>query len=158
MTPDFFPLRAGRVLEYETRDADGRGSVLVETLSVETRPGRVEARCRRTTPGGTGEFTAVVDHDAARSDGEVEFPLPGVVGQAWTRSPRRYSISSLDGAIDTPSGRYENCIVVQYTIAGGDAGFGRRYYAPDVGFVHESCADEADPFQISLVRVQEPNP
>jgi hypothetical protein len=158
VTPDFFPLRAGRVLEYETRDADGRGSVLVEVLSVDARLGRVEARCRRTAGGRSGEFLAVVDADAARTDGDVEFPLPGVVGQAWTRHPRRYEIESLSGIVDTPSGRYENCIVVRYLIAGGDAGFGRRYYAPDVGFVHEACADEADPFQISLARVQEPRP
>lgn len=163
MRPDYFPLKAGRALEYEARVPDGRGSVLVEILAVDSTRGRLQARCRRTArwPGetpSTSEFDAVVDADAARSGGAVEFPLPGVVGQKWSAYPREYEIESLDGAVETPSGRYTGCIVVRYMIAGGDAGYGRRYFAPGVGFVHESCADEADPFELSLSRVQEPQP
>jgi hypothetical protein len=160
---DFFPLVQGRALEYATRTPDGSGSLRVETLRVASRPGRVEATCRRTArepgePAATREFTAVVDGDAVRSGGEIEFPLPGLVGQKWTRSPREYEIESLDGVAETPAGRYAPCIVVRYLIGGGDAGFGRRYYAPNVGFVLETCADEADPFEVSLLRVEEPQP
>lgn len=165
MTPDndFFPLIPGRALEYATRASGGEGSLRVETLRVVERPGRVEAACRSVArrpgePAAARDFTAVIDADAVRSQGEIEFPLPGAVGQRWARAPRDYEIEALDGVAQTPAGRFSPCIVVRYLIAGGDAGFGRRYYAPGVGFVLETCADEADPFEVSLLRVEEPKP
>ncbi len=157
MTPDYFPLEAGRVLEYATRTPDGEGAVTVEMLSVAPVPGGLEARCRRTVrapgqPDLSREFTAFAGGDGVRCDGELEFPLPSAVGRSWKRYPRGYSIESLAGSVKTPAGSYLDCLVVAYAIAGGDAGFGRRYYAPGVGFVREECADEADPYEVTLER------
>ena len=147
-------------MRYVVRTPSGEGSTAVEVLRLSTPAGRTEAFCRRTAswpgkPDVTREFAAVVDANAVRADGEIEFLLPGLVGQSWSVPPRDYQIEALDGEVETPAGKWRGCIVVLYTIAGGDAGFGRRYYGPDVGFVHESCADEADPFEVSLAEVRQ---
>src|SRR5579872_1728041 len=120
-------------MEYRVRAAGGDGSARVEVLGVSRFPDRVEASCRRVGrgPGGPDsvrDYRVVVDARGVRGDGELEFPLPGAPGQSWSRPPRDYSVESLTGTADTPAGRFTGCLVVGYTIAGGDAGFGKRYY------------------------------
>jgi hypothetical protein len=158
---DYYPLVKGRVMSYRSVTTGGEGSVDVETLGVCVERGLARAQCRRTARGPAGtvtrrEFRVEIDGAEVRGDGDVEFLLPALPGRAWRRPPREYSVETLDGRVDTPCGAYERCLVVLYTIAGGDAGLGRRYYAPGVGFVHESCEDEGDPFELSLTAVREP--
>ena len=161
MSITFFPLKPGRVMSYRTRTPAGEGSLAVETLSVTSSGERVSAQGRRTArgpglPSSSRLFDVLIDGREVRCDGDVEFPLPALPGRGWRRTPRDYSVETLDGRIDTPAGLYESCLVVLYTVAGGDGGFGRRYYAPEMGFVYETCADEADPFETALTGVVEP--
>jgi hypothetical protein len=158
---DYFPLEQGRVLSYRSVTTGGEGRVDVETLDVVSRDGVVRARCRRTARGPAGtsdarEFRVEIDGAEVRGEGELEFPLPALPGRSWRRPPREYSVETLDGRVDTPAGAFDRCLVVLYTIAGGDGGLGRRYYAPGVGFVHEACEDEGDPFELSLTAVKKP--
>ena len=159
--PDYFPLVKGRVLEYRSRTPDGERAVTTQVLSVADSDGRRVAECQRTTlaagePPTTRRFTVVADGAGVVCGGDLEFPVPASAGRTWKRYPREYSIESLEGEVATPSGAYRGCLVVVYSIAGGDAGFGRRYYAPGVGFVYESCADEADPYELALARIAGP--
>lgn len=155
---DYFPLSPGRVMAYATRSPQGRGVSRFKVLRLETAPGRVEARCERFTqwaeePPQVELASVTVDRQAVRVDGEVEYKFPVVTGVSWDRHPRRYEITSLDVEARTDGGVFAGCLEVTYTIAGGDAGFGRRLYAPNVGFVYESSADETDPYEIRLTGV-----
>ena len=159
MAVDYYPLEKGRVLSYRSVTSGGEGSVDVETLSVDAQGAR--AHCRRTALGPAGtvtrrDFRVEIEAEELRSDGDMEFPLPALPGRMWARPPREYSIETLSGRVDTPAGAFEDCLVVSYMIAGGDGGLGRRFYAPGVGFVHESCEDEGDPFELSLTAVKKP--
>ena len=55
-----------------------------------------------------------------------------------------------NASAETPAGRFSGCLRVGYLIAAGDAGCGERFYAPGLGLVRETCADEADPFELVL--------
>ena len=159
MSADYFPLRAGRVMAYKTRSPQGTGTSELKVLQVTSTPVGVEARCERVVvwqnePPQTSAARVAVDRSAVRVDGDIEFTLPVIRGAVWEQPPRRYEITHLDASVRTDAGDFKGCVEVSYTIAGGDAGFGRRLYAPDVGFVYESCADEVDPFEIQLTAVR----
>ena len=141
-------------MEYSARGPEGAGVYSVEVLGVTPGPNGLVATCLRRSDDGVRKFTVVSDADGVRQGDEVLIPLPALRGQAWARPPRDYTIEALDGAVNTPAGRFDGCLVVAYLIAGGDAGCGRRYYAPGVGFVHESCSDETEPFELSLTAVR----
>lgn len=156
MSADYFPLRAGAVWEYATEDANGRGSLTIEVLTVEASAGRVAARCRRTVavsgrPPSTTEFDAVVDRDGARGERGVEFPLPAAVGAEWSAGSKRFRVEALDASVETKAGRFDGCLLVSWLIAEGDGGSGERHYAPGVGLVREVEHDEADPWSRELV-------
>jgi len=68
-------------------------------------------------------------------------------------SQRTMSSPALDAVTTVPAGTFRDCLKVSYLIAGGDAGYGERYYAPSIGFVREVCADESDPYEHVLLRV-----
>lgn len=147
MAADYFPLVPGAALTYRRRAPGAEEAALrVETLRVRRASGRVEADCR----AGGREFLVVADDKEVRAGGEIEFVLPALPGRAWSRPPRDYRIEGLDGSADTPAGLFERCLVVGYETAGGDGGWGRRYYAPGVGLVLETCAGEDDSFELAL--------
>jgi len=154
---DYFPLMKGSVREYATENAQGSGTLKIEVLSVSTSAGRTTAKCRRTIrwndkPPEIGEFEAVNDGQEIRTDAGTEFKLPVKVGTEWVRSPRRYWIEALDATVETPAGKFKDCLRVAYLIAEGDGGSGERHYAPGVGLVKIVENDEADPFTHQLVK------
>jgi hypothetical protein len=160
MVPDFFPLLAGRKMSYRTRATGGEGALVVETVRVVRRgPDRLEASCRSVArwpgqPESLREYLAVVEPSGVTNAGELEYPLPALPGAAWARPPRDFEIEGMTGEARTPAGDFSRCLVVRYTVAGGDAGAGRRFYAPGVGFVYETCSDETDPFELALSGVE----
>lgn len=156
MTTDYFPLVKGAVREYATEDALGKGALKTEVMDVSMAAGKTEAKCRRTIqrqgkPATVSEYTVTRDASGVRSGADIEFVLPLKVGAEWTRSPRRFWIEALDGAVETPAGKFKNCLRVAYLIAGGDGGSGERHYAPGVGLVKVVDNDEADPFTQQLI-------
>jgi len=156
VSADYFPLVKGSVREYAAEDASGSGTFTVEVLEVSTGGGKTKAKCRRTVRWNgesekTEDFEVVRDAKAVRSDTGVEFKLPAAVGTKWIESPNEYSIDSLDAAIETPAGRFANCLRVAYLIAGGDGGNGERHYAPGVGLVKVVHQDEGEPFKHELI-------
>lgn len=157
MTNDYFPLAVGRVLEYEAENASGLGALKIEILSVAMKGVVTTAQCRRTTKWGgeperVAEFVVVKDAKEVRSDMGTEFVFPLKLGKKWNRHPNSYFIEALDAEVETPAGRFSDCLKVAYLIAGGDAGSGERYYAPGVGRVKAVHQDEADPFEQRLKR------
>lgn len=155
MSADYFPLVEGSVREYKAEDASGSGTFKVEVLDVQAKDGKTRARCRRTIrwnggPEKTEDFEVVRDAKSVRSDTGVEFKLPVAVGVKWTESPNEYRIDALDAEVDTPAGKFKNCLRVTYLIAGGDGGSGERDYAPGVGLVKVVDQDEGEPFRHEL--------
>jgi hypothetical protein len=159
-SPDFFPLTKGLTLEYRTRNAESSGLIKFEILDVAEKGNVTRAMCRRTTVWGTqvtvNEYPIVRDKTGVYAEKEREFPLPPVLGRKWRHYPNEYRISAFDGITSVPAGTFRNCMKVSYLIAGGDGGVGERFYAPGVGLVRENCLDEADPFEIELVRKTAP--
>lgn len=157
MTNDYFPLAVGRVLEYEAENASGLGAVKIEIISIEMKGDKMTAQCRRTTkwgnePENIAKFVVVKDAKEVRSDTGTEFVFPLKLGKKWNRHPNAYVIEALDAEVETPAGRFRDCLKVVYLIAGGDAGSGERNYAPGVGLVKVVHEDEADPFEHRLKR------
>lgn len=157
MSADYFPLIKGAMREYATENASGRGTFKIEVLSVAQNNGTTTAMCRRTLnwngePPKVSEFEVVSDGKEVRSDTGTEFKHPVKVGTEWIRSPRRYWIEALDAEVETPAGKFKNCMRVAYLIAEGDGGSGERHYAPGVGLVKVVEHDEADPYSHELVR------
>lgn len=153
---DYFPLVKGAVREYATENASGRGTFKIEVLSVAKNGGTTTARCRRTInwngePPKVSEFEVVNDGKEVRGDTGTEFRFPVKKGTEWVKSPRRYWIEALDAEVETPAGKFKNCMRVAYLIAEGDGGSGERHYAPGVGLVKVVEHDEADPFTHELI-------
>ena len=147
-------------MAYETRSPQGASVWRLKVLRVFSAPGKTEAECQRTTqrdhePEVTAPARVLVDKNGVYVDGDIEYKFPVIAGVSWDESPRRYEITAVDARVATPAGTFDDCLEVTYTIAGGDAGFGRRLYAPNVGFVYESCSDETDPFEIQLASISE---
>lgn len=148
---DFLPLEPGLRLEYALSRAQGR-----ETLVVEHSSGPDGGVCvRRTWRASDGKKETETSRAERREggvyfDGELVLPLPVRVGAAWARPPREYRVEDLDASAETPAGRFAGCLRVGYLIAAGDGGSGERFYAPGLGLVRETCADESDPFELVL--------
>lgn len=149
---DFFPLAKGAVREYAVENAAGAGRMTIEVLEVSTADGVTTARCRRTEAGEASEFTVVKDARGVRAGDVPEFELPLEIGTEWILPPRRYWIEALDAAVETPAGKFQDCLRVAYLIAEGDGGSGERHYAPGVGLVKVSENDEGEPFTYELVK------
>ncbi len=154
---DYYPLSEGLSLEYETKNASGSGRMTIEVLSVRSERGALKARCRRTTQWGqekrVEEYDVLKDATGVYAGAEPEFPLPARIGHQWRRYPNEYEVADLDAVTTVPAGTFRHCLKVSYLIAGGDAGGGERYYAPSVGFVRETCSDENDPYEFTLLRI-----
>lgn len=156
MTPDYCPLTPGLRLEYAVRRAQETRTLVVEHLAAE---GGVSLR--RTWTGADGRAQTRTTRaerraDGVYEDGEKVLPLPPAVGAAWDSPPNRLEIAALGEDVTTPAGRLRGCLRVDYLIAAGDAGSGRRWYAPGLGLAREECADEADPFDVTLTAVTRP--
>ena len=151
IAPDYLPLEPGLRLEYSLSRAQGR-----ETLVVEHSAGQGGAvnvrRSWRTSEGQEQSATSRAERreGGVYLDGELLLPLPARKGLSWARPPREYRMEDLDAPAETPAGRFTGCLRVGYLIAGGDGGCGERFYAPGLGLVRETCADEADPFELVL--------
>ena len=153
---EFFPLTKGARREYSMRSAHGFGRYTLEIIEVKTAGKVTTAKCRHTLnwndePAKVSEFDIVNDGKEVRCGTGTEFQLPVKVGLEWIRPPRRYFIELLDAVIETPAGKFKDCLRVAYQIAEGDGGSGERYYAPGVGLVKVVENDEADPFTYELV-------
>jgi hypothetical protein len=158
MSRDYYPLVEGRALEYDLRDAEGDATLRVEVVSVERSGEETNAKLRRVlTRAGHSEpldYTARKDKRAVSTSlwGQ-EFPLPLTAGKSWRRYPNEYKIESLDSKTPTPAGEFSGCLEVSFLVAGGDAGGGRRFYAPGVGLVRSESSDEGDAFELKLARI-----
>lgn len=153
---EFFPLKRGALRKYATENAQGKGTLKIEVLSVVTNGGTTVAKCRKTInwkdePPKISEFEVVNDGKEVRDDTGTEFKFPIKKGTEWIRSPRRYWIEALDATVETPAGKFKDCMRVAYLIAEGDGGSGERHYAPGVGLVKVVENDEADPFTHELI-------
>ncbi|MBI4059819.1 MAG: hypothetical protein HY403_00155 [Elusimicrobia bacterium] len=153
---DFFPLAKGATREYAVESPEGSGVSKTEILDVAVNGAATIAKCRRTlkrlnAPATVAEFTVTKDAGGVYEGECVEYKHPIKVGTEWIRAPRRFWIEALDAAVETPAGKFKNCLRVAYSIAEGDGGSGERYYAPGVGLVKIAENDEAAPFTCLLV-------
>ena len=150
---DYFPLAQGAVRKYSSSDVQGKGAFTVEILSVAAADGVTTAHVRKTVhsePPRVVEYEVAKNAAGVRSDGFTEFKLPIELGAKWIVSPRRYWIEALDAVVETPAGKFKECMRVAYLIAEGDGGSGERYYAPGVGLVKVVENDEGEPFTHEL--------
>lgn len=153
----YFPLIEGFAWEYQMKSAAGLSRYRFAVVSAAEDGGVLRAHCRRQFEGGpAADVTVTKDARGVFVGKALEFPLPPRLGRAWVRSPNDYRVASLDAVKAVPAGTYRGCLRVVYAIAGGDAGWGERFYAPGVGFIQETCHDEADPFEVSLLSVRPP--
>jgi hypothetical protein len=154
---DFFPLATGAMREYVVVNASGTGSYKVEVLEVSTKGTTTTANCRRTVkragePAKVSAFTITKDAHGVHAGHDFEFKYPVKIGTEWIRAPRRFWIEALDATVETPAGKFKDCLRVAYLIAEGDGGSGERLYAPGVGLVKIVENDEAEPFTRQLVK------
>ena len=156
---EYFPLVKGAMREYALSNAEGSGHCVIDVLEVATSKGVTKAKCRKTLnwngePAKVTEFEAAVDEKEARGADGTEFEFPVKSGTEWIRPPRRYFIEVLDGVIQTPAGKFKDCLRVAYKIAEGDGGSGERHYAPGVGLVKIVENDEANPYTFELIALR----
>ncbi|MFA6003889.1 MAG: hypothetical protein WC881_07460 [Elusimicrobiota bacterium] len=152
---DYFPLDEGLALEYISKSASGTGGYRFEVVTSADSGGVIRAHCRRVPRDAGGkawDAQALKDGRGVFFDAALELPLPPEPGRRWTRAPNQYRIDAADAVVTVPAGTFRDCLRVVYTIAGGDAGWGERLYAPGVGLVYEMCSDEAEPFELLLTR------
>ncbi|MDP3542864.1 MAG: hypothetical protein Q8T11_10415 [Elusimicrobiota bacterium] len=154
---DYFPLVKGAVREYSYENSQGTGGFSVEILSILIQGATTTAKCRRTLnlpgePEKIAEFTLTKDASGVHEGGAFEFKNPLAVGTEWISPPRRYWIEALDAVVETPAGKFKDCLRVAYLIAEGDGGSGERFYAPGVGLVKAVDNDEAEPSSFELVK------
>jgi hypothetical protein len=154
---DFFPLAKGAVREYAAAKASGTGTYRIEVLEVSTKGETTTAKCRRTVnwmeePAKVSELTIRKDAHGVHAGRDFEFKYPVKVGTEWIRAPRRFWIEALDAKVETPAGKFKDCLRVAYLIAEGDGGSGERLYAPGVDLVKFIENDEAEPFTHQLVK------
>ena len=155
--PDYFPLRTGLKLHYRHKDATGKvGKMAFEVIHADEQGGVTTATCVRIFDGRPSpEYVMVNDPVKGWLTSTAwgkEFPLPPVVGKEWNKQPDLYKVEALDAEIETPAGKFTNCLKVVRLVAGGDAGFEERYYAEDVGLVYVMSNDEADPYELALTK------
>lgn len=152
--PDYHPLSEGLILVYEARRAGGTERFRFECLEARRAGDVLVARVRRTWgegPGRVSEERLELRPDGLWGESGLILPLPPRPDARWIRSPREYFIEGADARVETLAGAFAGCLSVGYLIAAGDAGSGRRLYAPGVGLVYEKCSDEADPYELILV-------
>ncbi|MDD4005183.1 MAG: hypothetical protein PHW69_08285 [Elusimicrobiaceae bacterium] len=167
---DYFPLVAGKkyVYRYSSSEFDGCAEVSVVVLSEKTEDGVQTATVRMTT-ALKGHETATVynivrdasgvtTYDGIVVGGRKEFPLPVKEGAEWDEYPDANEIVSVTDKLRLGETRYEGCLKVLTLIAGGEAGTATRYYAPDVGYVHEVYHAEDLQAEVSLLRVEQASP
>ncbi len=156
MAADYFPILLGMSRVFESRTAGGRGTHQVHVLSLRRVAGGLRAKFRKLeTQDGASQTTLYnvsKGRGWVRSHGRREIPSPPRLGQRWKDPPYAYEVSSLSAAARVPAGAFRNCLEVSYTVAEGDAGGGRRIYAPGVGLVRVESAEESDPHEIRLIR------
>ncbi|MDD5301690.1 MAG: hypothetical protein PHS14_01165 [Elusimicrobia bacterium] len=155
--PDYFPLVKGAVREYATENSRGAGTYKVEVLEVSAKDAATTAKCRRTInlpgePERVAEFTVTKDASGVHEGDDVEFKTPLEAGTEWVSPPRRTWIEALDAEVETPAGKFTDCLKVAYLIAEGDGGSGERHYAPGVGLVKVADNDEGEPLTYQLVK------
>ncbi|OGS37264.1 MAG: hypothetical protein A2506_04025 [Elusimicrobia bacterium RIFOXYD12_FULL_66_9] len=155
--PDFLPLVPGLHLEYALSRAQGRETLVVEHSAGPDGSVNVR-RTWRTTEGKEESETSRAERraDGVYFDGELVLPLPPRAGVSWARPPREYRVEETSASAETPAGRFTGCLHVVYLIAAGDGGSGERFYAPGLGLVRETCADESDPFELVLTSSSRP--
>jgi hypothetical protein len=149
---EYLPLTPGLRLEYRVKRAGETSALTVEHLPASGAG--VIVRRVWTAPDGSAEAeTSRAERraDGVYFDGALVLPLPARTGAGWITPPREYRVEALDASAETPAGRFSSCLRVGYLIAAGDGGSGERVYAPGVGLVRETCADEADPFEVVLI-------
>lgn len=154
---DFFPLVRGAVRDYTTENTSGTGSYKIEVLTVSTRGSTTTAKCRRTVnqtgkPVKVSTFTITKDTNGVHEGHDFEFKYPVKIGTEWVRAPRRFWIEALAATVETPAGKFTDCLRAAYLIAEGDGGSGERLYAPGVGLVKVVENNEVELFTHQLVR------
>jgi hypothetical protein len=155
MAKDYFPLRKGLKLDYRHKFGTAKpGKMRFEVISADEQPGSTSATCVRIFDGKPSpEYVMLKDEKKgwlSSSNWGKEFPLPPVVGKEWQRSPDLFRVEALDEEIETPAGKFTDCLKVVRLAAGGDAGTEERYYAEDVGLVYAFSNDESDPYELAL--------
>lgn len=154
---DYFPLVKGALREYATQNSLGEGTYTIEVLEVAIKGPVTTAKCRRTikmpdSAAKVEDIVVIKDGTGVHEGTDVEFKTPIKVGTEWASPPRRNWIETLDAAVETPAGKFKNCMHVAYLIAEGDGGSGERFYAPGVGLVKAADNDEGEPLAYHLVK------
>lgn len=146
---DYFPLKAGVKSTYAFRSSEfvGEALVTIVILKVETRKEKTVAHARMTTKLKghetsvdyeiTKSKTSVVTCDGIVVGGRTEFIFPLKEGVKWNEYPDANEIVSLTDKLKFNNQKYESCMKIMTSIAGGDGGTSVRYYAPGIGYIHE---------------------
>src|SRR5437763_1567826 len=154
---DYFPLVPGLILEYrgleqqEEESGEPTSTSKFEILSVVKKwpTLQIHAECRSSwTQGsdtGSRKFKIVRRENGIYEGYALLLPLPLEIGYSWS-GDYLYTVDSFDATTVVPAGEFRNCLLITYLIAGGDAGWGRRYYAPGIGLIREDHSDEASPW------------
>ncbi|MFA6584766.1 MAG: hypothetical protein WCS77_10755, partial [Elusimicrobiaceae bacterium] len=103
----------------------------------------------------TKDKNSVTSYDGIVIGGRKEFPLPSVEGAQWNEYPDANEIVSATDKLKLGNVKYEKCLKVLSLIAGGEAGTAVRYYAPDVGYIHEVYNAEDLQAEVTLLRVED---
>ena len=162
MSPDFFPLIAGRVLEYQDELSAG-STWKLEILKTSSTYKRTTARCRWTAQDRRGErsWKTTLSRDGSwmrRGElflpipAEKLFPIPVVAGKKWRHDRWYYEVLSIEAQVSlgrTAGVRTSitGCLLVAWRC---DEGSGESYFAPGVGLVKASSTDEQYPFSLLL--------
>lgn len=170
--PDYFPLVAGRVLEYQGAYNTGEEAGTyrkLEILKVTTKGKRTTAQCRWTYEGRgkktTWKTTLTKDKDwMLRGEaflpipGRKLFPLPVEAGKTWRVDRWQYQVGGTDGEVQIGEDAgvpivLKNCLEVGWHF---DEGAGEQIYAPGIGLVKATSTDEQYPFGFILTTVSGP--
>lgn len=161
--PDYFPLKEGRVLEYQGAYDTGQEAGTYrkfEILKVTTKGERTTAQCRWTYRGSDGkestwETTVTKDKDwMLRGEGFLPipgrklFPLPIAVGKEWRHERWEYGVAGVSGELQIGEDAgvpivLKNCLEIGWHC---DEGGGDQIYAPGIGLVKATSNDEQYPF------------
>ncbi len=165
MIKDYFPFKVGMqyIYEYASSEFAGLAQAVVTVVSVKNGKKecsanlrmRVELKGHSTSTDYMVRKTArdLVSEDGIVVGGRIEFPLPLAVGRKWEAYPDSSELVSMDETVEVPAGKYKHCLKVVTLLSSGDAGSAVRYYAPDVGYVHEKYNGEDLQAEVSLLSV-----
>jgi hypothetical protein len=166
---DYFPLLKGLRLEYEHTGSEFEGTekIVIEILSIKKQGNMVVAQTKMTVE--LKGKTKVLEYKIHRTPnwistdngivigGRKEFPLPPTIEKKWDDRIYSCTIDSLTEQLSVPAGQFKNCLKVSMLIAGGDAGSGVRYYAPDIGYIYEEYSGEERGDEVRLVSIKQPS-